>query len=290
MGGRAQSRAGASCCRLQPWPPAAPQPGRVAVATLGVPRLLRVPRPAERCRSAPRPCSSTSSAPPPSGVSSARGSAPGCPSLRCPLWGEMPETSLPGGGGGSGRRGAIAGWEVGVSVLGWGHPEPRPLAVMAPWPAMEEQSRRGVWSIGQGAVGNAHPRTLPALRMREGSALRSCHDQVPLPWTVSLGPLPDGQSQPWGTFPRGGAGAHGRNVVSAGTGLTQSSSRAEVSAGVTGFELCRGQEGSAPDFGWVHGTVKDSCTVWTQMQMLIPKLLPKTSEVFGSRVLAWARP
>lgn len=32
--------------------------------------------------------------------------------------------------------------------------------------------------------------------------------------------------------------------------------------------------------------VKDSCMVWTQMQMLIPNLLPKTSEVFGSRVLA----
>lgn len=143
MGGRAQSCAGASCCRLQPWPLAAPQPGGVAVATLGVPRLLRVPQPAERCRSAPRPCSSTSSAPPPSGVSSARGSAPGCPSLRCPLWGEIPEPSLPGGGGGSGCRGAIAGWKVGVSVLGWGHPEPQPLAVVAPWPVMEERSRRG---------------------------------------------------------------------------------------------------------------------------------------------------
>lgn len=65
----------------------------------------------------------------------------------------------------------------------------------------EEQEGGSGRSIGQGAVGNAHPRTLPALWMREGSALRSCHDQVPLTWTVSLGPLPAGQSQPWGTFP-----------------------------------------------------------------------------------------
>lgn len=77
---------------------------------------------------------------------------------------------------------------------------------------------------------------------------------------------------------------------STGTGLTWSGSRVEVSAGFTGFEPCRGQEGSATDFGWVHGTAKDSCTVWTGMQMLIPNLLPKTSEVFGSRVLAWSCP
>jgi len=60
--------------------------------------------------------------------------------------------------------------------------------------------------------------------------------------------------------------------------------------GLLGLSPAEGRRGQPRGFGRARGTVKDSCTVWTQMQMLIPKLLPKTSEVFGSRVLAGSCP
>lgn len=72
--------------------------------------------------------------------------------------------------------------------------------------------------------------------------------------------------------------------------LTWDSSRVEFCPGIAGSEPCVGQEGSALGFGRTHGMVNDSCAVWTQIQMLIPKLLPKTCQVFGSGVLAWSHP
>lgn len=72
--------------------------------------------------------------------------------------------------------------------------------------------------------------------------------------------------------------------------LTWDSSRVEFSAGIAGSEPCWGQGGSALGFGKTHGRANDSCEVWTQIQMLVPKFLPKTCQVFGSGVLAWSCP
>lgn len=72
--------------------------------------------------------------------------------------------------------------------------------------------------------------------------------------------------------------------------LTRDSSRVEFSTGIAGPEPCWGQEGSALGFGRTHGMANNSCEVWTQIQMLIPKLLPKACQVFGSGVLAWSCP
>lgn len=106
MGGRAQSCAGASCCGLQPWLPVAgqPRPRWVSHASRVSPA-----RPDGRAVPIDAPAMLFYQFSP----SAIRGKL----GARLCFW--LPSL---GAAGGSGPHGAVAGWEVGVSVLGWGHP------------------------------------------------------------------------------------------------------------------------------------------------------------------------